>query len=51
MTDNERELIKLLRENDNPEKALITAVDIILLALVQQKSFEAQAVAETQELA
>ena len=51
MTENERELIKLIRENDNPEKALITAVDTILLFLVQQKSFEAQAVAVSQELA
>ncbi len=51
MTENERELIKLIRENDNPEKALIKAVDIILLHLVQQKSFEAQAVAVAQELA
>lgn len=51
MTENERELIKLIRENDNPEQALITAVDIILLSLVQQKSFEAQAFADLQELA
>ena len=51
MTDNERELIKLLRENDNPKQALTTAVDIILLFLMQQKSFEAQAVAVSQELA
>ena len=51
MTENERELIKLIRENDNPDKALIKAVDTILLFLVQQKSFEAQAFAETQELA
>ena len=51
MTENERKLIQLIRENDNPEKALMTAIDIILLTLVQQKSFEAQAVAATQELA
>ena len=51
MTENERKLIQLIRENDNPEKALITAVDIILLSLVQQKSFEEQAVAYLQELA
>lgn len=51
MTENERKLINLIRENDNPEKSLITAVDTILLFLVQQKSFEAQAFAVTQELA
>ena len=51
MTDNERELIKLLRENDNHKQALTTAIDIILSFLMQQKSFEAQAVAVTQELA
>jgi hypothetical protein len=51
MTDNERELIKIIRENDNPKQALTTAVDIILLFLTQQKSFEAQAVAVSQELA
>ena len=51
MTENERELIKLIRENDNPEKAILTAVDTILLYLVQQRSFEVQASAVTQELA
>lgn len=51
MTENERELIKIIRENDNPKQALITAVDTILLFLVQQKSFEAQAFAVSQELA
>ena len=51
MTENERELINLIRENDNPEKAILTAVDTILWFLVQQKSFEAPALAVTQELA
>lgn len=51
MTENERKLIQLIRENDNPEQALITAIDIILLSLVQQKSSEGQAVAYLQELA
>ena len=45
------ELISMIRENDNPEKALMTAIDIILLTLVQQKSSEEQAVVATQELA
>ena len=51
MTENERELIRLIRENDNPDKALLKAIDIILLSLVQQKSFEAPVVAVNQELA
>ena len=51
MTENEKKLIKLIRENDNPKQALTTAIDIILLVLMQQKSFEAQAVADPRELA
>ena len=42
MTANEIELINLIRENDNPGQALTTAVDIILLSLVQPESFEVQ---------
>ena len=51
MTANEIELINLIRENDNPEQALTTAVDIILLYLVQHESSEGQAAAYLQELA
>ena len=51
MTANEIELINLIRENDNPEQALTTAVDIILLFLAQQQSSEVQAVVGLQELA
>ena len=43
MTDNEKELIKLIRENDNPEQALMTAAVIILGFLKQHESFEGQA--------
>ena len=43
MTENEMKLINLIRENDNPEQALSTAVDIILLSLVQPESFGVQA--------
>ena len=43
MTDNERELIKLIRENDNPEQALITAVNTIICYLEQHESSEVQA--------
>ena len=43
MTDKEIELIKLVRENDNPEQALMTATVIILGFLKQHESSEAQA--------
>ena len=43
MTENEKELIKLIRENDNPEQALVTATVIILDYLKQHESSEAQA--------
>lgn len=51
MTENEKKLIKLIRENENPKQALTTAVDIILLFLTQQRSSEAQALVVTQESA
>ena len=50
MTENEKELIKLIRENDNPEQALMTATVIILGFLKQHESFEAQAPVYLQEL-
>ena len=51
MTENEIKLINLIRENDNPEQALLTAVDIILLTLVQEQSSQGQALASLQALA
>ena len=51
MTANESELIRLIRENDNQEEALITAVNVILSHLKQHESSEAQAPAVLQELA
>ena len=36
------ELIKLVRENDNPEQALLTATSIILEFLKQHESSEEQ---------
>ena len=39
MTDNEMELINIIRENDNPEQALMTATVIILGFLKQHESF------------
>ena len=43
MTDNEKELIKIIRENDNPGPALMTATVIILGYLKRHGSSEAPA--------
>ena len=43
MTENEIELIRLIRENDNSEQALMTATVIILDFLKQHESSEGQA--------
>ena len=51
MTANEQELIKLIRENDNPEIALTTAVETILIYLKQHESSEGQVSVGLQELA
>jgi hypothetical protein len=50
MTDNEKELINMIRENDNPEEALMTAAVIILGFLKQHESFVEQAPACLQAL-
>lgn len=44
MTENEKELIKIIRENDNPEQALMAATVIILGFLKQHESSVRQAV-------
>ena len=43
MTENEKELINLIRENDNPSQALMTATVIVLGFLKQHGSSQAQA--------
>ena len=43
MNENEKELIELIRENDNPKKALTMAVDIILMYLTLHESSGVQA--------
>ena len=43
MTENERQLIDIIRNNENPEQALITATAIILDYLTRHESFEARA--------
>lgn len=50
MSNNKVELLKLIRENDNPEQALLTAIDIILLSLVQPESYPTPSSASLQEL-
>lgn len=50
MTNNEKELIKIIRENDNPVQALMTATLIVLGYLKQHESSEGQAAAGLQEL-
>ena len=45
MTENEKELLRIIRENDNPEHALIAATAIILDFLKLHGSSEAQAAA------
>ena len=42
MTENEKELIRMIRENGNPEQALMKAAVIILDFLKQHESFEVQ---------
>ena len=42
MNENEKELIKMIRENDNPEEAIMTAAVIILGFLKQHESSEEQ---------
>ena len=43
MTENNIELINIIRENDNPEQAILTATAIILDFLKQHESSEVQA--------
>ena len=51
MTENEMELIKMIREADNPGQALMTAGVIIIGFLKQLESSVAQESAVLQELA
>ena len=50
MSENNIELIKMIRENDNPGQALNAAVVIVLGYLKQLESSEEQAVADLQAL-
>ena len=45
MNENEMELLRLIRENDDPGQAMLVATQTILEYLTQHGSFEGQAVA------
>ena len=47
---NEEELLEIIRENDNPEQALMTATLIVLGYLKQHGSSEEQVAADLQVL-
>ena len=49
MTENEKELIKLIRENDNPTQALMTAAVIILGFLKHLESYPSETASDLQE--
>ena len=49
MSNNEKELIKIIRENDNPAQALMTATLIVLGYLKQHESSAGQDVVGLQE--
>ena len=51
MTDNEKELINMIRETDNPGQALMTAAVIVLGYLKQHESSVTQGSVALQELA
>lgn len=50
MSENQKELIELIRENDCPQQALMAAALIIVGYLKQHESSEAQASVGLQEL-
>ena len=50
MSENEIELIKMIRENDNPGQALMTAALVILGYLKQHGSSEEQVAVDLQAL-
>ena len=51
MTKNERDLLNLIRENENPEQALVTAVLVIGRVLEQYVSYQAPSADDLRGLA
>jgi hypothetical protein len=50
MTENETTLLNMIRENDNPEQALLIAVEVILDFLNHHESVELKSSVEFPEL-
>ena len=50
MTENEIQLLNLIRNNENPEQALVTAIQIITDYLKQSQSFAEPSVVYPQAL-
>ena len=50
MSTHENELLNIIRESENPDQAVLTAIEIISEYLRQPESFEARAVAYLREL-
>lgn len=50
MTDNEIDLISIIRDHKHPEQALITAIETTLLYLTQHESFVEPVAADSREL-
>jgi hypothetical protein len=51
MTANEKELIRIIRESENREQAMLTAVEVILSVLMRHGSSEEQVSVVLQEQA
>lgn len=51
MTQNEQELLDIIRTNENPQKALMTAIDIICHYLELRESSPTQPAADLPESA
>ena len=50
MTNNELKLLSMIRENDNPERAFVKAIEIIIKYLEQPESFEESSLVCSQAL-
>ena len=51
MTDNELKLINMIRNSNNPKKAMVIAIDAICWYLKQSQSFAKPSVVDFQESA
>lgn len=51
MTKNEQELLDIIRTSEDPQKAMLTAIDIICQYITQHGSSQAQPAADQQESA